>query len=285
MLGQLGEDLGREQVDLFGHLEAGEKTPDEKGQVLEPLAQRRHVHADDGEAEVEVLAKTPAVHLALEVPVRRRDDADVDLARLDLAEAPDLARLEGAQELRLQLDGKLADLVEEDGSPVGRFERADPVALGPGERAAHVTEELTLDEVRRDGSAVDDDEGPLAARAALEDLGRDELLAGAALAFDEHVDVARRDLLEHREELAHGDARADERTEPLSCTRQTAPSRVSLQWKRDTAGSRRTRSFEECVPMRQTSPWKMSVRSPCGPSRFTSMTSLGKRSIMLPRTR
>ena len=37
---------------------------------------------------------------------------------------------------------------------------------------------------------------------------RHELLAGAALALDEHVDVARRDLLEQREELAHRHARA-----------------------------------------------------------------------------
>ena len=42
-------------------------------------------------------------------------------------------------------------------------------------------------EARRDRAAVDDDERALRARAALHDLVRDELLAGAALALDEHV--------------------------------------------------------------------------------------------------
>ena len=130
-----------------------------------------------------------------------------------LADAPDLALLERAQELRLHADRELADLVEEHRAAVGRFERADAIAIGAGERAAHVTEELALDEVRRDRAAVDDDERLVGARAALHDLGGDELLAGAVLAVDEAVDVARRDLLEEREELAHRPAGAGERAE------------------------------------------------------------------------
>ena len=51
------------------------------------------------------------------------------------------------------------------------------------------------------------------AGAALDDLRGDELLARAALALDEHVDVARRDLLEVGEELAHRHARAREGAE------------------------------------------------------------------------
>ncbi len=119
----------------------------------------------------------------------------------------------GAQELRLELERQLADLVEEHGAAVGGLEGADALAIRAREGAAHVPEELALDEVRRDRAAVDDDERLVGPRPALEDLRRDELLAGAALALDEHVDVARRDLLEEGEELAHGDAGAGERAE------------------------------------------------------------------------
>ena len=132
------------------------------------------------------------------------------LRGLRLADAPDLARLDGAEELRLELDGQLAHLVEEHRTAVGGLERADAIAVGAREAAAQVPEELGLDQVRADGAAVDDDERLLGARAPLADLVRDELLAGAALALDEDVDVARRHLLEQREELAHRHARPRE---------------------------------------------------------------------------
>ena len=47
------------------------------------------------------------------------------LRALVLADAADLARLERAQELRLQLERQLADLVEEHRAAVGGLEGAD----------------------------------------------------------------------------------------------------------------------------------------------------------------
>ena len=43
-------------------------------------------------------------------------------------------------------------------------------------------------------------------------------------------------------------------SEPQSRTRHAPSSRTRRQWKRETAGSCSTRSFDECVPMRQRSP-------------------------------
>src|SRR5262249_23661235 len=61
---------------------------------------------------------------------------------------------------------------------------------GPGEGPALVTEQLTLQQGIGDGRTVDGHEGPLvAARVSMEGLS-DEFLAGAALAGDEHGDVA-----------------------------------------------------------------------------------------------
>jgi hypothetical protein len=51
---------------------------------------------------------------------------------------------------------------------------------------------------------------------------RDELLAGAALALDEHGRVRRRHALEHGEDLAHGDRAADQRAEALRARRREA---------------------------------------------------------------
>src|SRR4051812_10131513 len=102
------------------------------------------------------------------------------------ADAADLAALEGAQELRLQLERQLADLVEEDRAAAGLLERADPAIDRAGERALLVAEELAEQELARHRAAVDDDERAVGAPAALVDRGRGLLLAGAGLALEQH---------------------------------------------------------------------------------------------------
>ena len=146
MTPHLCEDRGREEALLLGNSERLKEDAHENEDIVEPLAQRRHADGHYRETEVEVLAETAAIHLALEIAVGRADDANVHLARARLPDPADLARLERAQELRLKLDRQLADLVEEDGPAVGRLECPDAVAVGAGEAAANVTEKLALDE-------------------------------------------------------------------------------------------------------------------------------------------
>ena len=59
----------------------------------------------------------------------------------------------------MDLERELADLVEEHSAAVRGLEGAHAVAIRARERAAHVTEELALDERRADRAAVDHDEG------------------------------------------------------------------------------------------------------------------------------
>src|SRR5438132_8021522 len=84
---------------------------------------------------------------------------------------------------------KVADLVEKDGATVGRLELADLELVGPREGAALVAEHLALEELAWHRGAVDLDEGPGPAGGELVDRTRDELLARARLACDEHGDV------------------------------------------------------------------------------------------------
>ena len=82
---------------------------------------------------------------------------------------------------------------------------------GAGERAALVPEQLALDQVGRDRAAVDDDEGPLArGRSRSWIASRDQLLARAGLALDQHGRAAERDALDRAEQLAHRRARAEQ---------------------------------------------------------------------------
>src|SRR5262249_58722966 len=82
----------------------------------------------------------------------------------------------------------------------------------PRERAAHVAEELALQQRFRYGAAVDRHEGLIVARALGVHRAREQLLAHAALAGDEHV--ARRTggqgdlLVERTDRVALPDERA-----------------------------------------------------------------------------
>ena len=62
------------------------------------------------------------------------------------ADAPELPLLQDAQDLHLQHRAHLADLVEEDRALVGDLDQALLVRVGAGERAAHVAEELRIEQ-------------------------------------------------------------------------------------------------------------------------------------------
>src|SRR5690606_39002917 len=85
----------------------------EPRQILPAFAERRHLDLEDGETEEQVRAETPLVHLATKVAVGGRHDAHVDRAVARCPDAPDLALLEGAKQLGLELERELTDLVEE----------------------------------------------------------------------------------------------------------------------------------------------------------------------------
>src|SRR5262249_24084168 len=123
--------------------------------------------------------------------------------RLRLAEAVDLVGLEEAEQLRLEVGADLGDLVEEHGAAGGGADDAVERAVGAGEGALAVAEELALEHLARDRGAVEGDEGPAAAAGGAVDRAREDFLAGAGLAGQEHSDVGGRDAARDREELGH----------------------------------------------------------------------------------
>src|SRR5450759_2023397 len=112
----------------------------EKEGVAAAIPQRRKRDDRDVEAIVEVLAKTPRLHLPLEVSRSGRHDANVQAARPVLADAADLALRQGSQEFGLQRQRQVSDLVEEDRAPFGLFEQPLAVPVRAGERPAGVAE-------------------------------------------------------------------------------------------------------------------------------------------------
>ena len=96
---------------------------------------------------------------------------------------------------------------------MGRLEHPAPVGVSAGERALHVAEHLALDQLGRDGGAVELDEGALAPRREGVDGAGDQLLAGAALAPDEHAALGGGRHLDQLVDPTHG-RRAAHHAEP-----------------------------------------------------------------------
>ena len=150
-----------------------------------------------------------------EVGVGGGDDADVHLDRLVVADALELALLQHAQQLHLQRHAHRAHFVEEERAAMRLFEPALPRADGAGERAAHVAEDLGLEQVLRDRAAVERDEPLRRARAGVMDRARDDFLAGAGLAADENRARRARDGLERLKQIAHRPAASDDALEAV----------------------------------------------------------------------
>ena len=159
------EGVGLDALDqvAVGGGEARQEVLDQAGDVFLALAQRRHPEVDDVQAVVEVLAELALGDEVLQVAVGGGDDADVDAAPGALgADLLQLAGFEEAEQQPLHAQRHLADFVEEDGAFVGGLELARLVAIGAGEAALHVTEELGFEQRLGQAGAVDRDEGALA---------------------------------------------------------------------------------------------------------------------------
>ncbi len=188
---------------------ADEEGAREEDGVVAPLAQRRKRDRDDREAVVEVLAERPGRDHGREVPVGRGDDPRIR-SRRRAAERGHGPFLDRAEELGLEVQGKLADLVEEEGPAVRLAEATGLGRRGAGEGALLVPEELALDERLGQGAAVDDDEGPRGARREVVDPAGEHLLAGPGLARDEDRESARGDAAGELEDPRHGRALREE---------------------------------------------------------------------------
>src|SRR5262249_59549126 len=95
------------------------------------------------------------------------------------------------EERHLERRARFAHFIQEKTAVVGTGEEPAARHAGARERAPHVAEELTLPESVRNGAEIDSVHRPVAAPAAGVDGVRDQLLAGARLALDEHGHVAR----------------------------------------------------------------------------------------------
>ena len=185
----------------------------EQQHVAATRPQRRDLHRDHIDAEVEVFAEAMLLHGRFQIAIRGDDQAHVEGDFLVSADGPYGARLERAQELRLERQGELADLVEEQRAARCLEEETLARRVGIREGPAYVAEELALQQRLGERGAVHHDERTGLAPPAVVERSGDELLARTRLARDQHGGVGVHNPIEQIVEPSHRRAGAEQRPE------------------------------------------------------------------------
>ena len=223
-----------------------DEAPDEEGNILGALAQRRHPDREDVEPVEQVLTERILRHPLLQVAVRRRDDPDIHMHGSRASEPLDLPLFEHPQQLDLNVGRQVADLVEENRRVVGQFEAADLSRQRAGKRAPLAAEQLALHQRTRNRRAIDAHHGPPPPRAQFVNMRRDELLAGARLTEQQHGRIGGRHLPGLFQDAAHGDASSDD---DAGAGRSTSWRRHGSRrrCRRRSAGAETLRATRSCV--------------------------------------
>ena len=176
-------DQFRRQPHRFPVVHPGvsaEKIVRDQRDVLFPLPKRRHDDVHHVDPVEQVAAELPLLDHPFQVLVGGAQDAAVRLHLALAADAEELLLLQDVEQFRLQVQVHLADLVEEDGAALRHLEAAVLAAVGAGERPLLEAEQLALEQLPRQGGAVDLDERLVRPSGRLVKSLGDQFLAGAA---------------------------------------------------------------------------------------------------------
>src|SRR5262245_44917497 len=197
----------------FGY--ASQEVPGQGGDVRFTFAKWRQVDFEGVQAIQQVFAELVVGNHAAQVAVGRTDYADVRPDWLRVADPVDLARFKESEKLDLDVLVQFAQLVEEQSAAVGDFKESFVIAVGAGERALAVAEQLAFDQRRRKCPAIDWHERHVRSLAHLVDGPGNDVLARARFALDEYRCVRRSDRRDQSLYRLHGRRFADQPIWPL----------------------------------------------------------------------
>src|SRR5690242_4149727 len=126
--------------------------------VLAPFANWRNVNWYDVQPIVEILAKSPGRNFAFQGLIRRGNHPHINGNGFRAANPRDHVVLQHAKDFRLCRQAHVAYLIQKERALVGLLELSRAISNSAGEGAFHVAEELALDQLAGDCSAIDFDE-------------------------------------------------------------------------------------------------------------------------------
>ena len=123
-----------------GELAAAQDGRHHQPEILAPAPQGQELQHETLQPPEQVVSELAQRHELLQVAVGGRHHAQIHRHRTGRTHREDLSLLEHPQEYCLRLEGKIADLIEKQGPPVGGTHQSRAIFDGTRERPLAVTE-------------------------------------------------------------------------------------------------------------------------------------------------
>src|SRR5262249_29204762 len=136
----------------------------------------------------------------------RGDQPDIERNGARATDSLKYPLLQHTQQLRLKVCRELADFIKKYRAALRHLKLAFLLSDGTCKRAFFMTEQFALEQRFRERRAVDGHEWPVGPRTGGVDRARNQFLASAALAENQHRRVSRRDALDQTAETANSGA-------------------------------------------------------------------------------
>jgi len=150
--------------------------------VRSALSQRRQLDAHLGNLGEKIATEGSVRDPIVEIDLGGGDDPAVNRHFLETAERAHAMHLDGSVEARLNVAGKLADVLEKHRAFASQLEDADFVGGGAGAVRDVLPEQLQLHDRSGERGAADGDEGCRGIRPRVVNAAREQLLARAGFA-------------------------------------------------------------------------------------------------------
>src|ERR1700693_1734390 len=122
--------------------------------VFDPLSQRRQTQQNRADTEVEIAPEALLLDRGGQILMGRRDEPDVHLTIVHVAQTPEAPFFQDLEQLGLDLKVHVSDLVEKQRAAVRDLQQSDLSRDCSRERPSFVAEELGLQELEARASAV-----------------------------------------------------------------------------------------------------------------------------------
>ena len=190
------ERLGGEITNRLGILtcKLPKKTQRQQRHIRRAVTQRRRPKLDHAQSEIKILAKLTRIDEFLQVFIGRSDNAHIDGECLAAAHPFECPFAQKTKQLHLRRLVDLANLIQKQRAALGLLEPADAALVRPSERPLFMAEQFALQQRWRQRRAMHRHHRLGRARTKLMNRLGQQLLAGTALALDQHRGPGRRDL-------------------------------------------------------------------------------------------
>src|ERR1700730_11405583 len=150
----------------------------------------------------EILTERTGIDCRLQLAIRCDQHAYVDGERLAAPDAFKPSLLQHTKQGDLHLNGKVANLIEKNGSSVGRLKASNAPLQGPGEGAFLMAKKLGCNQRRRYSTTVHADERSRRTIRSFVNCTSNQFLSGPGITRNEHGGIGRGDFFHLRQHLA-----------------------------------------------------------------------------------